>query len=411
MSSSLIKKITPGLFGKFLILMLATGAAISAMLGLYWRVIAQPQYRSEFHSHIEYYQQLLSHELGDPPAEKKAKEIAQKLRIGLRYESKDDASENWQTDLFPQGFEEKYVNKIRRGQSLSSVQMPGGRLLIHMRLRQEIETIHIFAVVGIVTFALFIAWLVSRYLLKPVRELRAGMAAIEAGRLDLYLKAGGGDELAVLKHNFNSMTQTLKAMLADRDRLLADVSHELRSPLTRMKLALEFNKDKKTTKTLRGEIDEMQAIIAALLDTERLAAGPNPESIDVQKLLNELCRDQKVQFTAATSATVNGSREKFKIVLRNVIENAKTHGAKPVTASCRAESGVVVIRIADSGKGVAEGEREKIFMPFYRTNGTANRGYGLGLYMAKKIVGSMRGTISVVASDKGTTMEIRLPAA
>ncbi len=410
MPLSLVKKFTPGIFGKFLILMLATGAVISALLGLYWRNIAQPQYRSEFHSHIEYYQQLLVRDLGSPPDRKKAEDIGQRLHIGIRYESGADAEENWQTSLFPQTFEEKNTNKIRRGQSLAAMPIPGGRLLLYMRFRQEIETSHILAVIGIVTMALFIAWLISRYLLRPVRELRAGMAAIEKGRLDLRLQIRGNDELADLQRNFNSMTQNLESMLRDRDRLLADVSHELRSPLTRMKVALEFNSDKKTSKRLRDEISGMQTIITALLDTERLAAGENTDTVSVRDILSELCREHKIQFNGnQTAANVTGSREKLKIAIRNVIENAKKHGSKPMAVSCETDGSYAIIRVTDSGKGIAEAEREKIFRPFYRAPGAAKSGYGLGLYMAMKITESMRGQIYVSQAGKGTAIEIRLP--
>jgi signal transduction histidine kinase len=410
MPLSLVKKFRPGIFGKFLILMLATGAAISAMLGLYWRNIVQPQYRSEFHSHIEYYQQLLVKDLGSPPDQKQAEKIGQKLHIGIRYENTTDPENNWQTNLFPQIFEEKNVNKIRRGQSLAAVAIPGGRLLLHLRFRQEIETAHILAVIGIVTLALFVAWLISRYLLRPVHELRTGMAAIEKGQLDLRLQTSGNDELADLKRNFNSMTQNLGNMLRDRDRLLADVSHELRSPLTRMKVALEFNSDKKTSKRLREEISGMQTIITALLDTERLAAGENSETVPVKKLLTDLCAEQKVQFQGNDApAHVNGSSEKLKIAIRNVIENAKKHGAKPIEVSYEADAKQAIIRVADAGKGIPETERGKIFQPFYRSPGTSKAGYGLGLYMAMKIVESMHGQIGILPAEKGTIIEIRLP--
>jgi signal transduction histidine kinase len=409
---SLGKKIRPGIFGKFLILMAVTGAAISAMLGLYWRNVAQPQFRNEFHNHIEYYQTLLTKDLGNPPDRSRAEAVGEKLHIGIRYESSVAGDDSWQTNLFPQNFDSKQVNKIRRGQSLTAMATPTGRLLIYMRFRQEIETTNILAVVGIVGVALFIAWLISRYLLKPIRELRAGMSAIEAGKLDFRLKARGSDELAGLERSFNSMTQNLETMLQDRDRLLADVSHELRSPLTRMKVALEFNTDKKTAKKLRGEIMAMQTIIAALLDTERLAAGNNLEIVRLDKLIAELCREHKIRFLEKkTGVSMSGSREKLKIAIRNIIENAQKHGAQPITLLLETDADFATIRIADSGAGISAAESEKVFLPFYRTSGAARRGYGLGLYMTKRIVESMRGTVRMLPAEKGAVVAVSLPLA
>lgn len=410
MSLSLVKKFTPGIFGKFLILMAVTAIAISLMLGIYWRQVAQPQFRNEFRNHIDFYRTLLTQELGDPPDRKKSAEIAEKLHIGIRFESNENENSTWQTTLFPQTFEANQVNKIRHGQSLTATPLQSGRLLFFIRLRQEIETVHILAVVGIVGLALFIAWLVSRYLLKPIQKLQAGMAAIESGKLNFRLAGRGNDEFAGLERSFNSMTQNLETMIDDRDRLLADVSHELRSPLTRMKVALELTKDKKTAKVLRGEITEIQAIIAALLDTERMAAGANFEQIEVVNLISELCRENKVQFTAAVAQVkVSGGREKLRIALRNIIANAIQHGARPVNVYCETIPHFVVLRIADAGKGVQPQEAEKIFLPFYRSSSARRRGYGLGLYMAKRIIESMRGQITLLASKSGAVIEIRLP--
>lgn len=409
MPLSLAKKIAPGLFGRFLVLMIGAGILISVLLGLYWRHVAQPQFRSDFHGHIEYYQQLIAQELGDPPDRQRAEKIAGRLNMGMKFENRADPGESWQTQIFPQSFDEKQVNHIRKGQLLAAVATPSGRLLFWMRMRGEIEGVHGVAMAAIVVAVLFLAWLISRRLLRGVRELRDGMAQVESGRLDYRLDTTGSDELSGLKRSFNSMTANLEGMLRDRDRLLADVSHELRSPLTRLKVALEFNKDKKSAKILRAEIAGMQAIIAALLDTERLAAGSDSGVVDVAEIIRLLCREMKITLAKTEiQATVNASGEKVKIALRNLLENALQHGARPVNAELHQETDHVVIRITDSGPGVAESEREKIFLPFYRAPGTTKAGYGLGLYMAKKIIESMRGNIAVVPSAKGAAIEIRL---
>lgn len=407
MSSSLVKKMRPGIFGKFLILMIGTGIAISMLLGFYWRNIAHPQERGEFRNHIDHYTSLLAKDLGDPPDREKAGTVAEKLHIGLRFEAKDDV---WQTPLFPAAYREDEINRVRRGQLLSAVTTETGRLLFWTRMRAEIETIHAIAMGGIVLALLLGAWLISRYLLRPIRRLKTGMAAVETGVLDIRLAEKGGDEFADLARGFNSMAQNLENMLKDRDRLLADVSHELRSPITRIKVALEFNKDKQTAKTLRAEIAGMQAIITALLDTERLAAGANLEKIEVDKLVATLCKENKVRFNpSATNACVLGSAEKLRIAIRNLMENALRHGKKPVEVSVIAGNGIVTIRVSDSGSGIAAAEREKVFLPFYRSGNAAKHGYGLGLYMTKKIIESMRGKISIGAAQAGSAVEIQLP--
>lgn len=407
MSSSLVKTMRPGIFGKFLILMIATGIAISMLLGFYWRNIAHPQVRGEFRSHIEYYTSLITKDLGDPPDRQKAVAVADKLRIGLRFEA---PGETWQTNLFPAGYREDEINQVRRGQLVSAVKTETGRLLFWTRFRAEIETVHAVAMGGIVVSLLFAAWLISRYLLRPIHRIKTGMAAVETGTLDIRLAEKGGDEFADLARGFNSMAKNLENMLKDRDRLLADVSHELRSPITRMKVALEFNKDKKTTKTLRAEIVGMQAIITALLDTERLAAGANLEKIAVDKIAAAVCKEYKVPLSAAVQhAEIYGSAEKLRIALRNIVENALRHGKIPVAVKISEDNGSITIRVSDAGPGIAAAEREKVFLPFYRSGNAAKHGYGLGLYMTKKIIESMRGRITIAEAHNGSAVEILLP--
>jgi signal transduction histidine kinase len=294
------------------------------------------------------------------------------------------------------------------------------------RLRQPLESrgLHWLALTGAISLIWLMAWLMLRHLLRPVRRLAEGVAEVEAGNLSVRLSERGHDELAELGRSFNAMTSSLRERLRARDQLLLDVSHELRSPLTRMRVALEMAPSGGATESLREDVDALEKMISEILETERLRSGSGGlrrGPVDLGRLLGEVAAGFSGQAPGmdwaepAEPITVSGDAERIRLVFRNVLENAFNHGAgtKPVRVSLHSEPGFAVVQVRDSGPGIPENEQRLVFEPVYRTDRSRSLspGYGLGLSLCKRIVEMHGGPIAWASrAGAGTTVSIRLPA-
>jgi signal transduction histidine kinase len=214
-------------------------------------------------------------------------------------------------------------------------------------------------------------------------------------------------------------------MFRARDRLLLDVSHELRSPLTRIKVALEFVRDEPVKERIQQEVAELEAMVTELLESERLNShygGVSLAEADLMPLVRELAEtynehEPGVQVIAAPSSVflkLDGHR--IRAALRNVLENALKHSPLdqgPVEIRVETDTEAAHVSVRDHGPGIPSDERTLIFEPFYRVDKSRTRatgGYGLGLSLAKKIMMAHGGDI-VVAGDsgQGSTFTLRFP--
>lgn len=285
--------------------------------------------------------------------------------------------------------------------------------------------------------SLIFAALLARYFSRPIRSLRAAFDAAAAGNLDVRLGADMGrrrDELADLGRNFDHMASHLASLMDGQRRLLHDVSHELRSPLARLQMAIGLARqqpDKIETSLARIERESvrMDKLVGELLTLSRLevgAVGAMDEEIDLAELVANVVSDARfeaatserlVSFAAATAAVVTGSAELLHRAVENAVRNAVKHTPDGgcVTVNLRLDAGGhnALISIADRGPGIPESQLGEIFEPFFRCAGTKSTdGHGLGLAIARRVVTAHGGTIS--ASNRvggGLSVEILLPRA
>ncbi|MBZ0090243.1 MAG: HAMP domain-containing histidine kinase, partial [Thermoanaerobaculia bacterium] len=171
--------------------------------------------------------------------------------------------------------------------------------------------------------------LVIRRLLRPLRALGGGVARLTAGELEVVLSEGTRDEFGALTRAFNLMVTRVREMIQARDRLLLDVSHELRSPLTRLRVAIDLLPDERDRARMAPDVGEMEAMIAELLELERLRAGGlRREACDLAPALRELAgrfagQGPGVRIVALpTSLPVEADAERIRTVLRNLLDNA-----------------------------------------------------------------------------------------
>ena len=289
-----------------------------------------------------------------------------------------------------------------------------------------------------------ICWVLARYIARPVTSLRVAAQRIAQGDLEARADARfeGRDELGELTRDFNQMASRLEATLAAQQRMFADVSHELRSPLTRLTLALELAKQRSgpaaATALERIEIEagRLNDLVQQVLRLAKLESGvisDKHEVVSLTEVLGEVAADAEIEANAKQcsvvlkneiSALVEGDADVLRSAIENVVRNAIEYSPRQceielVQRRCGARS--VAIEVADSGPGVAAEELTKMFEPFYRSDATGanggrsnggrrSTGVGLGLAIAERAVKAHHGSIRAANREpSGLSIEIRLP--
>jgi signal transduction histidine kinase len=267
------------------------------------------------------------------------------------------------------------------------------------------------------------AYPVVRRLTRRLESLKQGVEAFGAGALDRRVAEDGGDEVAAVGASFNRAAARVEALLRSQQSLLANASHELRSPLARLKMALALFEDAPVAQRerLRSEIDtniaELDALVeevllASRLDDKAQALAPS-ESVDLLVLASEEAARFDV-VAGGESAAVRGDERLLRRALRNLLENARRYGGGEVSLSTQVRGGQARLSVCDRGPGVPEAERERIFEPFYRLPGHAEQagGVGLGLSLVKQIAERHGGSVRCEAREGGgSCFVLSLPSA
>ena len=242
------------------------------------------------------------------------------------------------------------------------------------------------------------AYPVVRRLTRRLEALKQGVETFGAGSLSHRVDASGSDEVAAVAATFNHTAQRIEALVQSHQNLLANASHELRSPLARLKMAVGMYAEvaDAARPALRREIDtnvaELDALVEEVLLASRLdanAAIERGESVDLLGLAAEEAARVGAQVdTDGQPPLVLGSERLLRRALRNLLENARRYGGQDVSVQvARLGSGQAMLRVSDRGPGVPAEYRERIFEPFFRLPGHAERegGVGLGLSLVKQI--------------------------
>ena len=267
-----------------------------------------------------------------------------------------------------------------------------------------------------------VAIAVLRRLFRPVKRLMQGVQALSDGNLDFRFQETGHGEFSRLAEAFDEMSSHIQDMLQSKTRLLLDVSHELRSPLTRIKIALEMSPDTPKKQSIMQDIAEMETMLTELLESESLKTGNGSlvcREIDLTHAIPELLEKYKtrepgvVLLRTPAQLPVYADSRRLLRATQNVLENAlkySQHTDKPVEVSLEKENGFAIIAVRDYGEGISEDEQNRIFEPFYRVDKSRNRksgGFGLGLSLCSEIMRAHKGDIEVT-SESGVGTQIRL---
>ncbi|MEN8132033.1 MAG: ATP-binding protein [Pseudomonadota bacterium] len=286
---------------------------------------------------------------------------------------------------------------------------------------------------GLVCF--WLAW----YLAGPVRRLREATRRFSEGELDVRVTKAIGkrrDEIADLGRDFDHMAGRLQALISSQRQLLNDVSHELRSPLARLQVAVGLARKKAGERAAREldrierEVERLDDLVGEVLALARLEVRNTEvleDDVNIADLLSAIVddaefeaanRNRYVHFTTEISPILKANAELLHRAVENVVRNAVRYTAESTTVQvtlhvAEAREGWIDISVCDSGPGVPEKQLSTLFEPFVRTTGARDRGsggYGLGLAIAKRAIGLHGGTVSATnRKDNGLCVEIALP--
>ena len=315
-------------------------------------------------------------------------------------------------------------------------QSPGGPLG-HPTAEPWFFAMRLFAIIlpgGVICYGL------ARYLTAPLRRLRA--AAQQLARGDLKVRAGAGvgnrrDEIGELGKDFDFMAERVESLMSAQRRLLRDMSHELRSPLARLNIAMGLvgeHTDPETRAALdriEQEAERLDELIGGLLTLSRLesAEAIEKDTVDLSALLQEIAADaafeassrhRDVSVKALEPCTVTGSTALLRSAIENIVRNAVHYTAEgtevEIALRCIVEDvgAVALISVRDHGPGVPKDTIKEMFRPFYRVGDARDRksgGTGLGLAIADRAVELHGGTVKAAnATGDGLVVELRLPA-
>ena len=330
--------------------------------------------------------------------------------------------------------------RLRRSRLLPQLTSPDGEILTMLVApvrapeafwsSQDIRVLlFLFALLtsGLVSYALALAFS------HPVRKLRDATVELAGGNLDVRVAKSIGqrrDELGMLGQDFDSMAEELKRAAERQTELSRNISHELRSPLARMRVAVALAKRKAGTlpefERLEQDAERLDSLIGQILSYTRMEAHDEKarQSFDLNDVLNEVAENVNFEYGEDTvnlpeigsEKIIFGYREAITSAIENVIRNAARHSPNDVKVEVNTTESAdnVILEVIDAGPGVPDEDLSKLFEPFFRTKESAdkddNGSTGLGLAIARRAVQLHRGQIDARnADDHGFVVSITLP--
>ena len=317
----------------------------------------------------------------------------------------------------------------------------GGFAVYIMQLKRPPQTSllteiknRILQILAVILTGGLVCYAMARYLSSPIGKLRTATQKLADGDLQTRVADEVGnrhDELAALARDFDEMAERIENLINSQKRLTRDVSHELRSPLARLNVALELAKAKSNgdTNNLLNRIEregkQLNDMISQILTLSKLESQSETiekHPINIGKLVEKVVadanfeaenQDKKVQITQNSDSKIYGNENLLRSAVENVLRNAVRYTKDKVEISVNGSASETVIKIRDYGSGVPEAELSELFKPFHRVAQARERksgGVGLGLAIAEQAVQAHKGKISAQnAKDGGLIVEIKLP--
>lgn len=434
----MLKRILPRtLLGRFVLIIVLPVVLLQAVTGYifyerHWRTIQRYQTGS-LAGEIS----MIAHLIEADPSRTGLDQLTQRARkdfnlaIGLRRGQKfDDAPLNPIRGSIDEDLRASLDERVRRPYRLLTdwddelvrieVETGPGLLIVEAPLKRVFSsTTYIFLMwmVGTAIVLLFVALAFMRNQVRPIRRLADAMDAFGKGRDVDALKPQGAVEVRVAATAFGRMQARLMRQIQQRTEMLAGVSHDLRTVLTRMRLETAMMGDSTPARELGRDITDMERMLEGYLDFAKGAGGEQSQPSRLGDIVEEAVHDSRrrgrsVELTIDRDGVLPVKQNALKRCLGNLIGNALAH-ADRVAVGVRVTSDFAEITVDDNGTGIPPERREEVFRPFFRTDGARNLdtpGVGLGLTIARDVARSHGGDLTLSGSPLGgLRATVRLP--
>lgn len=419
------------IFLKLVLTVLVFGLFLNVCVILVFRLSSDDKPRKYLKDFMKRMEQSIVTDIGIPPDTIRAKQICDDLDIDMRFESpemqwtssdKMPRLSDFTVDPEKRDKFEKDGSVIMqyKGKPYSLFRFPKGVFIIKPFQPDFFKPERaIILLIGFISIIIILLYFYLRKLFKPLKELSSAVQQIGDGNYNINVPVNSNDELAELAGSINEMSAKINNSLRAKEQLLMDVSHELRSPITRIKLglAVDSSKDK-----IEEDVNEMERMVTSLLENYRndtSFATIKPERVELVSLMDdtvgEYAEAERIKFNRdSNDVYISGDFEKLQIVFRNLIDNALKYSTGDVNISIYNKEGNAFISFKDSGSGIAEEDLRYIFEPFYRADRSRSRrtgGFGLGLSICKKIIDAHKGEINIASKvNEGTQVTLKLKA-
>lgn len=428
------------LSGKLLLLFICIAVLVLLLVGGSMRHVFRGHFEANIRPHLLQYLAYVQQDIGDPPNRQRAKHLSKELNVEILIQDQqgDWSSHGRQLELDKIQIKHHHVvgdtEYVVGNTKYALVEIKGddnyfmvdlGEARLFFGIPQQERELHIRFLIPLVILLMVLTLLyyATQRLFAPLQTIRSGVQRFGAGELDHRIKLKRRDELGELAQSFNTMADDIQQMLEAKRQLLLAISHELRSPLTRTKVATELLDDAEQRQRLHRELNEIDKLIEELLETERLSTPHrvlNRAPHDLNKLIKQMMDDfyqqKNIQFTPAIEEIVLAvDAARIKLLLKNLLDNALRYSPsdKAVSISLRKTAHNIELQVRDEGEGIEAEHLSHLTEPFYRVDPSRQRetgGYGLGLYLCRMIVEAHGGKL-VIESQKGegTRITISLP--
>jgi signal transduction histidine kinase len=260
-------------------------------------------------------------------------------------------------------------------------------------------------------------WFAVRQAVRPLRVLAEAADALGPDLRPVELPERGPSEVLRSARAFNAMQKRIAAYVDERVRILAAISHDLQTPITRMRLRVDMMDDEAQQPRLRADLEELQGLVKDGIGYARAMHGEREpaRAIDLDAQLDSLVLDYRdagsaVNLDGRIGAPVHTRPKALRRIVGNLVDNALRYGGGADIVAGRDRQGAVLIRVLDNGPGIPAGQLEAVFEPFFRLEASRNRdtgGTGLGLAIARQLAGSLGGTLTLHNRPEGG-LEARL---
>lgn len=431
--TTLVQNVKRSLFFRLLLIFGVTVLLFFAILSISLRAVNQninaidtiPDY---FTRNIE----SIIQDIGAPPNLSNAMRLASELDWSInihnpimRWSSDSENRLNVDKSTYNRTLTSNAEIRTVEDEDIIVVQTGGYDFYLYQRSLNDNGFIYVVLYIGVslAALVLFFNYFMVNRLLDPIRLLRKGAERIRHGDLSFRVKSNRQDELGELTESINHMADSLQSMLEAKRQLLLAISHELRTPITKAKLRLEFMPESKERDQLKEDIQEIELLISDLIEAERLNQE-HSALVTEPVLFSEFVSGVTEQFdyytggllveTADTDEEFLIDKLRIRLLITNLLNNAVRHGEdNPIRVAISFDNDQAILEVEDQGEGIAQEHLSQISEPFYRADSARQRntgGFGLGLYLCRLIAQAHGGELTIESTlGEGTHITVRLP--